>query len=122
MIRYRAQRGGVWYPEDRLRATYAGALFLVPMSILGAGIVTTYVEGRVGLVLCLVCIFMNGVGVRLFASYRLLDLKLPVRQVDFVLSPSATYVAHCPHVRGGVNAGVRAYTFAFMCRRALASL
>ncbi|KJA19693.1 hypothetical protein HYPSUDRAFT_44074 [Hypholoma sublateritium FD-334 SS-4] len=81
VIRCRRQRGGEWYPEDRLRATYLGALFLVPMTILGSGIITHYVDGKIGLILNLICIFLNGIG------------------VDFVLSPSAAYVVDLMHGR-----------------------
>lgn len=64
IVKWRQKRGGEWYPEDRLRAAMSGALFLVPLSILCAGIVTEYVDGPLGLILNLVCLFVNGVGVR----------------------------------------------------------
>ncbi|KAF8161883.1 MFS general substrate transporter [Pholiota molesta] len=95
VIRCRKQRGGEWYPEDRLRATYLGSLFLVPMSILCSGLITHYVSGRLGLVLNLICIFFNGIG------------------VDFVLSPSAAYVVDLMHSRSAeamaANNGSRAF-------------
>ncbi|KAJ3511710.1 hypothetical protein NLJ89_g3940 [Agrocybe chaxingu] len=81
VIRYQKARGGVWYPEDRLRATILGALFFVPLSVLFSGLLTEYIPGRVGLVLNLICLFMNGIG------------------VDFVLSPSAVYVVDVMHSR-----------------------
>ncbi|CAA7262068.1 unnamed protein product [Cyclocybe aegerita] len=81
VIRYQKARGGVWYPEDRLRATILGALFLVPLSVLFSGLLTEYIHGRVGLMLNLICLFMNGIG------------------VDFVLSPSAAYVVDVMHSR-----------------------
>lgn len=62
---YRAKRGGVWYPEDRLRGTLVGAL-LCPLSVLGSGLLTQYVPGKVGLTLNLICLFFNGLGVRIF--------------------------------------------------------
>ena len=63
---YRKARGGEWYPEDRLRiTTVIGSLFLAPFSVLMSGILTKYVPGRVGLVANLVCLFVNGLGVRL---------------------------------------------------------
>ncbi|OAX32955.1 MFS general substrate transporter [Rhizopogon vinicolor AM-OR11-026] len=59
----RARRKGVWYPEDRLRATWIGGLFMVPLSIVTSGLVTTYIGGLIGLSLNLLCLFINGMGV-----------------------------------------------------------
>ena len=63
VVYYRKKRGGVWYPEDRLRATLPGALIVVPLSVLISGLLTEYVPGTLGLVLNLVCLFINGIGV-----------------------------------------------------------
>ena len=63
MTRYRARRKGEWVPEDRLRATLLGAALFVPVSVLSSGLITHYVEGRLGLGLNLVCLFFNGLGV-----------------------------------------------------------
>jgi hypothetical protein len=63
VIRYREARGGVWYPEDRLRATLSGALFLVPLSMILSGLITEYVRGPIGLCLVFICFFVNGLGV-----------------------------------------------------------
>ena len=65
VVHWREKRGGKWVPEDRLRATLSGALVLVPVSILVSGLVTEYVRGWPGITLNLVCLFFNGVGVRL---------------------------------------------------------
>lgn len=65
VIRYRKLRGGVWYPEDRLRAALAGALILIPFSTVLYGFITTYVEGPIGVALDCFCLFINGIGVRL---------------------------------------------------------
>ncbi|GLB35683.1 putative sugar (and other) transporter [Lyophyllum shimeji] len=81
IVKWRARRGGVWYPEDRLRAALGGALLLVPFSVLCSGLVTQFVPGKVGLVLSLICLFCNGVG------------------VDVVLSPSAAYAVDVFHDR-----------------------
>ena len=40
IIVWRERRGGVWVPEDRLRAAIWGAAFCVPVSTLGAGLTT----------------------------------------------------------------------------------
>ena len=63
VVRWRERRGGRWVPEDRLRATLWGAAIFIPLSVLASGIVTQFVEGRVGLGLNLVCLFLNGMGV-----------------------------------------------------------
>ena len=63
IVYYRNKRGGNWYPEDRLRAALPAALTLVPLSVLISGLLTKYVPGTLGLVLNLVCIFINGFGV-----------------------------------------------------------
>ncbi|KAF9554261.1 MFS general substrate transporter [Agrocybe pediades] len=81
VVKYRKERGGAWYPEDRLRATIPGALFLIPLSVLGSGLLTEYVPGKVGLALNLCCLFVNGVG------------------VDFVLSPASAYFVDLMHSR-----------------------
>ncbi|KDQ59898.1 hypothetical protein JAAARDRAFT_126502 [Jaapia argillacea MUCL 33604] len=79
VVKWRKRRGGVWVPEDRLRATLSGGLILVPMSILLSGLVTQFIEGRLGLILNLVCLFVNGIG------------------IDFVLSPSSAYYIDVMH-------------------------
>ncbi|KAF9481300.1 MFS general substrate transporter [Pholiota conissans] len=108
VIRCRKQRGGEWYPEDRLRATYIGSLFLVPMTTLCSGLLTHYVSGRIGLILNLVCIFFNGIG------------------VDFVLSPSAAYVVDLMHARSAeamaANNGFRAFVMSLFIAGILPSV
>ncbi|KAJ3511711.1 hypothetical protein NLJ89_g3941 [Agrocybe chaxingu] len=79
ITRYRKERGEIWNPEDRLRATIVGTLFFVPLSILFSGLLIEYVPGRVGLMLNLICLFVNGVG------------------IEFVLTPSASYVVDVMH-------------------------
>ncbi|EIW85701.1 MFS general substrate transporter [Coniophora puteana RWD-64-598 SS2] len=79
--KWRKRRGGKWVPEDRLRAVWIGGVFLVPLSVAAAGLVTEYVDGTLGLVLILICLFTNGMG------------------VDFVLSPSAAYGVDLIHSR-----------------------
>ncbi|KAG2744937.1 MFS general substrate transporter [Suillus brevipes Sb2] len=71
--RWREKRKGVWCPEDRLRATWIGGLFMVPLSIGASGLITTYVGGPIGLCLNLLCLYTNGMG------------------VDFVFNPIGSY-------------------------------
>ncbi|EPQ50676.1 MFS general substrate transporter [Gloeophyllum trabeum ATCC 11539] len=79
VARWRKKRKGEWVPEDRLRATYWGALVLVPVSILLSGLVTQFVDGTPGIVLNLICLFVNGIG------------------IDIVLSPSNAYYVDVLH-------------------------
>jgi len=81
VVYYRKRRGGVWYPEDRLRAALPGALILVPLSVLFSGLLTEYVPGTLGLVLNLVCLFMNGLG------------------INIALGPSVAYLVDLMHSR-----------------------
>jgi MFS family permease len=71
--RWREKRKGVWVPEDRLRATWIGGMFMIPLSIGASGLITTYVGGPVGLWLNLLCLYTNGMG------------------VDFVFNPIGSY-------------------------------
>ncbi|KAJ7097115.1 MFS general substrate transporter [Mycena belliarum] len=73
VVKWRAKRGGVWVPEDRLRGAQIGAVLLVPLAMLTSGVATTYIPGPAGLALNLLCFFVNGVG------------------VDLVLSPGSAY-------------------------------
>ncbi|KAJ7073033.1 MFS general substrate transporter [Mycena amicta] len=81
VVHYRAKRGGIWVAEDRVRGAQIGAASLVPLSILASGWITENIPGRLGLVLNLVCFFVNGVG------------------VDTVLSPISAYSADIMHHR-----------------------
>ncbi|KAK0229259.1 MFS general substrate transporter [Armillaria nabsnona] len=40
-----------WRPEERLKAALVGALILVPLPVLLSGVITQYVDGKIGLVL-----------------------------------------------------------------------
>ncbi|KAJ8588628.1 MFS general substrate transporter [Rhizopogon salebrosus TDB-379] len=73
LSKWRVRRKGVWYPEDRLRAAWIGGLFMVPLSVGVSGLLTTYVGGRIGLLLNLLCLYTTGMG------------------VDFVLNPIGIY-------------------------------
>ena len=63
VIKWRRKRKGVWYPEDRLRAAIVPMAVLIPLSLLAFGLVNKLVDGNQGLVLSLVCQFINGGGV-----------------------------------------------------------
>jgi len=108
VAKWRKRRAGEWVPEDRLRAALFGASFLVPVSILCSGFITHYIEGPVGLGLNLVCLFFNGFG------------------VDYVLSPSASYVVDIVHSRSAesmaVNVGFRSFILAVATTAILPSI
>ena len=63
VIKWRKKRKGVWYPEDRLRAALIPFSVIVPLSLLGFALVNRYIDGNVGLVLSLVCLFFSNAGV-----------------------------------------------------------
>ncbi|KAK7437127.1 hypothetical protein VKT23_018750 [Stygiomarasmius scandens] len=81
IVSYRAARGGVWYPEDRLRITLLGAGLFAPLSMVGVAIGVQWASGLPGFVLCLVSLFFNGIG------------------VNFVLSPISAYIVDILHSR-----------------------
>ncbi|KAI0746707.1 MFS general substrate transporter [Daedaleopsis nitida] len=81
VVAWRKRRGGVWVPEDRLRATPWGAGLLVPMSMLLSGLTIKYVPGTPGFVLSLAWLFLNGIG------------------VDIVLTPSSAYYVDILHTQ-----------------------
>ncbi|OAX35759.1 MFS general substrate transporter [Rhizopogon vinicolor AM-OR11-026] len=102
VIKWRARRKGVWYPEDRLRATWIGGLFLVPLSIGASGLLTEYVGGPIGLTLNLLCLYTNGVGVAFALN--------PIRayHVDVIQSRSAEITAAYTAVRSLIPSAVAA--------------
>ena len=63
VIKWRRKRKGVWYPEDRLRAAILPMAVLIPLTLLAFGLVNKFVDGNLGLMLSLVCLFFNGGGV-----------------------------------------------------------
>jgi len=63
VVRYKKLRG-YWFPEDRLRACLYS--FYLPITVLASGLITRYIPGTLGLVLNLICFFINGIGVGAF--------------------------------------------------------
>lgn len=64
VIAWRERRGGVWVPEDRLRATTFGGLVLAPLSIIGSGVITQFADASLAMLLLnFFCLFLNGIGV-----------------------------------------------------------
>ncbi|PCH38486.1 MFS general substrate transporter [Wolfiporia cocos MD-104 SS10] len=81
VVKWRLRRHGEWVPEDRLRATLLPAATLVPLSVLLSGLTTQFIEGKPGIVLNVICLFMNGIG------------------VDMTLSPVNAYLVDAMHTR-----------------------
>lgn len=79
VMRWRLQRKGIWYPEDRLRASFPAALFAVPLSVVACALGIACIPGPIGLMVCLVGLFVNGIG------------------VDAVLGPLSAYVVDVLH-------------------------
>ncbi|KAJ8588644.1 MFS general substrate transporter [Rhizopogon salebrosus TDB-379] len=84
--RWRARRKGVWCPEDRLRATWIGGLFMVPLSVGASGLLTTFLS-------------------------LLVHEVTHWFKVDFVMSPTSSYHVDVVHSRSAeitaVSAAVR---------------
>lgn len=88
VIRYKKLRG-YWFPEDRLRACLFS--FYLPITVLASGLITRYIPGTFGLVLNLVCFFINGIG------------------CDIALTPCGAYVVDVLHSNSAeVTAAVNA--------------
>jgi len=63
IIQGERSRGGIWLPEDRLKAVLPGMAIFCPLSVLGYGFTTQLVRGNVGILLNCFWLFLNGVGV-----------------------------------------------------------
>jgi hypothetical protein len=53
-------------PEDRLIVAFVGAILLVPVPILVFGLASNFLEGKVGIIVTVVCLFIGGAGVCYF--------------------------------------------------------
>ncbi|PPQ80690.1 hypothetical protein CVT25_001822 [Psilocybe cyanescens] len=93
VIKWRKKRGGIWYPEDRLRAAIVPMAILVPISLIAYGVVNHFVDGQLGLTICLACLFLNGLG------------------VEMAFGPCAAYLIDVMHSRSAealaANSGLR---------------
>ncbi|KIY74134.1 MFS general substrate transporter [Cylindrobasidium torrendii FP15055 ss-10] len=88
-----------WYPEARLQGTLIGAGCVVPLSVLGSGLVSQFGGSSAPwLALNAACLFLNGLG------------------ADLVLSPSAAYGVDIMHSRSAesmaANNGLRSFLMA----------
>ncbi|KAF8877738.1 MFS general substrate transporter [Gymnopilus junonius] len=98
VINWRKKRGGVWYPEDRLRASLIPFALIVPIPLIIYGLANQFVDGTPGLVICLVCLFINGIG------------------VEMAFGPCAAYLVDVMHSRSAealaANGGLRSVLMA----------
>jgi hypothetical protein len=105
VIKWRKKRGGVWFPEDRLRASLTPFAITVPLSVLAFGLVNKYVDGNLGLMLSLVCLFFNGFG------------------ADMAYGPCAAYLVDVMHSRSAeCLAAVTALRFVLLALAVAAAL
>jgi hypothetical protein len=100
VIKWRRKRKGVWYPEDRLRAAVVHLAAVIPLSLLAFGLVNRFVDGNLGLVLSLVCLFVNGGGV---SGQALLDIRYYCGLIND-LHPGGYHIRHLRCVSGRRNA------------------
>ena len=91
---------GVWYPEDRLRAALIPFAVLVPLPVLCFGLINKFIDGNLGLMLSLVCLFVNGAGVSGHSVAHIIEDKLitPI-QVDMVFGAYVAYLVDVMHSR-----------------------
>ena len=75
VIWWRNKRKGAWYPEDRLRASLLPLALIVPLPVIAFGFINTFVDGSLGLLSSLLCLFINGVGVSII-PYILMERDL----------------------------------------------
>jgi len=94
VVKWRAKRGGVWYPEDRLRASLLPYAVYSPLPLILFGLANKYIDGTPGLVICLLCFFASSIG------------------VEMAFGPCAAYLVDVMHSRSaeslGANNGLRA--------------
>lgn len=87
VIKWRQRRGGIWVPEDRLRASLLGGGIFLPLSVLLSGITIRYIGGVTGISLNLILLFFNGVGVR--------DLKPKLNHYSLTIKLDHVRSNHC---------------------------
>ncbi|KAL1687207.1 major facilitator superfamily domain-containing protein, partial [Schizophyllum commune] len=97
VVKWRARRNGVWYPEDRLRAATPGLGYLIPLTLIAFGLTTHFVPGPLGLTLNLIWFFLNGIGV---SSCQVDVPTVLIRyfvKVDATLAPIGSYCVDIMH-------------------------
>ena len=101
VIKWREKRQGVWFPEDRLRASLIPFAITIPISVLAFGLINQFVDGKLGLGLSLVCLFFTGLGVgaTLDRCFRRTNFFLKKKQVEMSFGPCKAYLVDVMHSR-----------------------
>ena len=86
-----------------MRATIVPLAVLIPLSLLAFGLVNKYVDGNLGLVLSLVCLFVNGGGVSIGQALHIQILIITERLINY-LHPGRYSFRHLCGVSGRCNA------------------
>ncbi|KZS89833.1 MFS general substrate transporter [Sistotremastrum niveocremeum HHB9708] len=94
--KWRALRHGEWLPEDRLRATWHGALFLVPLSTLGMGLAIHFIDGSPGIWINMLLLLTHGIGITMVLG------PCATYNVDIMYNRSAEVVAANYAIRNGL--------------------
>ncbi|KAF9554259.1 MFS general substrate transporter [Agrocybe pediades] len=93
VISWRKRRGGVWYPEDRLRAALLPYALIIPITLVIFGLANQFIDGKLGLSICLICLYVNGIG------------------IEMAFGPCAAYLVDVLHSRSAealaANGGLR---------------
>ena len=118
VIKWRKKRKGIWYPEDRLRAALIPFAIIIPLSVLTFGLVNRFVDGNLGLGLCLVCLFSTGVGVSGRRTFRrLINFYLFYQKVDMTFGACVAYLVDVMHSRSSeILATIESVSFFFFYR------
>jgi len=98
IIRGRRRRQGKWIPEDRLLVTIPAVLFLMPCALITLALTITFVPGKIGLIISLVCLFFNGIG------YEGVLATCSTYLVDLFHSQGAEVMAVAVAIRHGLSA------------------
>ncbi|KAF4614431.1 hypothetical protein D9613_003523 [Agrocybe pediades] len=98
VISWRKRRGGVWYPEDRLRAALLPYALIIPITLVIFGLANQFIDGKLGLSICLICLYVNGIG------------------IEMAFGPCAAYLVDVLHYRSAealaANGGLRSVLMA----------
>ena len=117
VIEWRKKRKGVWYPEDRLRASLLPFATIVPLSVLGFGLANRFVDGTLGLVLSLVCLFFNGVGVSGTDPYQIFRglINNFTFKSEMSFGPVAAYLVDVLHSRSAESLAANRFILFYFC-------
>ncbi|KAF4618476.1 hypothetical protein D9613_010062 [Agrocybe pediades] len=96
VISWRKKRGDVWYPEDRLRAALLPFALIIPSTLVLFGSANQFIDEKLGLCICLICLYFNGIG------------------VEMAFGPCAAYLVDVMHSRSAEALAAYGYTVFFL--------